>query len=116
MEQQQRLGSWKDLLASSLERAGSTIGSSGSAELLISMLNANSELTNAISKRPLLEPQKDSKLSVFFDGRYLMDMLKKAGEVSGDHGNGRPVSSSDAVWIVSNLGPFSKKPIARKKP
>lgn len=122
MEQQQRLGSWRNLLASSKQRAESTIQSSGSAEPLISMLNAKSELKNAISKTPLLEPQTDSKLNVFFDYGYLMDMLKKAGEVNGDHGNSRPVSLSDAPWVAPRprrlLEPtfFPKKPLARKKP
>ena len=101
MEQQQSLGSWRNLLASSKQRGKSTIQSPGSAEPFISMLNAKSELTNAIGKTPLvLEPQTDSKLSVFFDDGYLMDMLKKAGEVSGDHGNSRPVSFSEAVWAA----------------
>lgn len=123
MEQQQRLGSWRSLLASSKQRAESTIQSSGSAEPLISMLNAKSELSNAISKTPLLKPQTDSKINVFFDDGYLMDMLKKAGEVSGDHGNSRTVSFSDGVWAVprsrSLLGPsfIVRKPAcpARKK-
>jgi len=91
IEQQLRLASWRNLLASSRQRAESTIQSSGSVEPLISMLNAKSELTNAISKKPLLEQQTDGELSVFFNGGNLMDMLKKAGEVRGDHGNGRPV-------------------------
>lgn len=103
MEQQQSLGSWRNLLASSKQRGESTIQSPGSAEPFISMLNAKSELTNAIGKTPLvLEPQTDSKLSVFFDDGYLMDMLKKAGEVSGDHGNSRPVSLSKAPWAASS--------------
>lgn len=101
MEQQQSLGSWRNLLASSKQRGESTIQSPGSAEPFISVLNAKSELTNAIGKTPLvLEPQTDSKLSVFFDDGYLMDMLKKAGEVSGDHGNSRPVSLSEALWAA----------------
>ena len=101
MEQQQSLGSWRNLLASSKQRAESTIQSPGSAEPFISMLNAKSELTNVIGKTlPVLEPLTDSKLSVFFDDGYLMDMLKKAGEVSGDHGISRPVSLSDAVWAA----------------
>ena len=85
MEQQQRLRSWMNLLASSKQRAESTIQSSGSAEPLISILNAKFELTNAISKEPLLEPQADSKLCFLFNYGFLMDMLKKAGEVSCDH-------------------------------
>lgn len=58
------------------------------------MLNAKTELTNAISKKPLLEQQIDGKLSVFFNGGYLIDFLKKAGEVNGDHGNSRSVCLS----------------------
>lgn len=81
MEQQKRLGSWRNLLASSKQRAESTIQLSGSAEPLVSMLNAKSELSNAVSKTPLLKPQTDSEINVFFDDGYLMDMLKKAGEV-----------------------------------
>lgn len=107
-EQQQRLRSWRTLLESSKQHAESTIQSSGSAESLISILNAKSELTNVISKEPLLELQTDSKLSVFFEGGYLMDMLKKAGEVSGDNGNSRPVSLARPSFILN-------KPPARKK-
>lgn len=99
MEQQQRLGSWMNLLASSKKRAESTMQSSGSAEPLISMLNAKSELTNAISKTPLLEPQTDSKLSVVFNEGYLMLMLKTTGEVEGDNENISPPRSYSDMSI-----------------
>lgn len=119
MEQQQRLGSWGNLLEISKQRAESTIQSSGSAaELLISIRNTKSELTNALSKKPLFKQIIDSKLSVFFNGGGdLMNMLKKAGEVSGDQGNGRPVSLSGAV-LVAQQGPYvrlKKAPAGKKR-
>lgn len=99
MEQQQRLGSWMNLLADSKKRAESTMQSSGSAEPLISMLNAKSELTNAISKTPLLQPQTNSKLSVVFNEGYLMPMLKTTGEVEGDNENISPQRSFSDMSI-----------------
>lgn len=46
-----------------------------------------------------------------------MNMLKKAGEVSGDQGNGRPVSLSGAV-LVAQQGPYmrlKKAPAGKKR-
>ena len=87
-EQLERLCSWKAVLESVKQRAESTNQTSGSDEFHIFILNAKSELENAIKSKPergrqrQRERESEEDLRVSFNRQCFLNMLNRnCGEV-----------------------------------
>ena len=82
-EQQHCFRIFQACLQSFVQRAKSTIQSSGNAEFLMARSDIDSTLRAIESQLPVLKPQADCMLEVTFDSRHLLDVLNNAGVVSG---------------------------------
>lgn len=115
-EQQEVLGLWKTFLESLKKRAESTIQISGSAKLLISILDVKSDLENVIKcEEPEFEPRTDSKLcSVVCDSGFFLDILKKAGDITDLSGDNTDDIEQDDIDDMeqANKQEFLRKRIA----
>ena len=76
-EQLERLCSWKAVLESVKQRAESTNQTSGSHEFHIFILNAKSELENAIGRQRQRERESEEDLRVSFNRRRFLNMLNR---------------------------------------
>ena len=82
IEQQDRLRTFQACLQSVVQRAKSTIQSSGNAELLVASSEIISTLGAMESQSPVLEPQADCMSEFTADSALLLDVLNNTGNVS----------------------------------